>query len=739
MEQLENRLLMSAAIEPIDGVGNNIANPTWGSTGADLIRLAPAAYADGIDAPSLPGDLSAREISNILNNQADPSDPSQDLTTVDLNSLSDFGYAFGQFMDHDLDNTPDGGASLPIEVAPGDPIGPDALPFTRSITDPATGTSTSNPAQQVTEVTSYFDLSQIYGSTQDVADALRTFQGGLLKTSPGNMLPYDNSTYFTPAQIAALNMANDSQALPESELFAAGDVRANENIELTALETLFVRNHNLIAGQLQQQHPGWTDEQIYQEARKINIAEYQDIIYNEWIPAVLGSTALSAYTGYNPNVNATISNEFSTVAYRFGHSLVSGDIARDNNSGQSAADPISLAFDFFDPNLLNPNGVVDPLTGLVSTDIGAILKGEADGNGQAMDTMAIGDIRNLLFGNGIPGGQDLIALDVQRGRDHGIPDYNTLRVALGLPAVTSFSQITSNVQVQEELEAAYPGGVDTIDAFEGGLAEDHVKGSDVGPLFQAIMVDQFTRLRDGDRFFYLNETWNRSELNIFQQGNTLAKIIEANTNITNLQSDVFYFKASISGAVFAAGSRPGCQTNGVSGITVELEDTDGDILATTSTDSHGKYSFNQLSGYSGKTEVAVGLAVTGKYKIVLVLPSGMTQTSPSPKSIEITRGDTNATGVNFSVAYSKTSGSGNQTGCNPGQNGKHDGRDCHGQEIIGCHTDSKGENSHGNPNRSGSWGENFRKLLASISCRHNAALWLLSAKRDAQRRGYFRR
>ncbi len=92
----------------------------------------------------------------------------------------------------------------------GDPIGPDPLPFTRSLTDPATGTSTSNPAQQVTTVTSYFDLSQVYGSTQAVADALRTFSGGQLKTSPGNMLPYDNTTYFTAAQIAALNMANDS-------------------------------------------------------------------------------------------------------------------------------------------------------------------------------------------------------------------------------------------------------------------------------------------------------------------------------------------------------------------------------------------------------------------------------------------------------------------------------------------------------------------------------------------------
>ena len=71
--------------------------------------------------------------------------------------------------------------------------------------------------------------------------------------------------------------------MPTSELFATGDIRGNENVELTALQTLFLRNHNLIASELGKEHPTWNDEQLYQEARKINIAEYQSIIYNEWI------------------------------------------------------------------------------------------------------------------------------------------------------------------------------------------------------------------------------------------------------------------------------------------------------------------------------------------------------------------------------------------------------------------------------------------------------------------------
>jgi hypothetical protein len=556
-------------------------------------------------------------------------------------------------MDHDMDLTPDGGASFPIPVAAGDPIGPNPLSFTRSQYDPSTGTSTGNPRQQVNAVTSYLDLSQVYGSSQVVADALRTHTGGLLKTSPGNLLPYDNSTYFTPAQIAALNMQNASGAVPTSSLFAAGDVRANENLELTAMQTLFMRNHNRIATLLQKEHPGWSDEQLYQEARKLNIAEYQSIIYTEWIPAVVGPNALLAYKGYNSSINAGIATEFSTVAFRFGHSLLSSNIERQGNNGLDITDvspsgsSIPLAEDFFDPNLLSANGAVDPLTGHTSSSIDAVLKGDADGDSQAMDLLAIRDVRNLLFGNGGQGGQDLIARDIQRARDDGIGTYNQVRVAYGLPTVTSFAQITSDVTVQKELQQAY-GSVDNIDPFEGGLAEDHVKGSDVGPLFQRIMVDQFTRLRDGDRFFYLNESFSPDELRILQQGNTLTKVIEANTGVSNLQSDAFLFKASISGTAFADRSgngRPGSSPQGLAGVTVQLKDGSGNVLATTMTDGKGHYSFDQQAG----------LSATGNYTVSLVVPSGYTQSSANPATILISRGDTNVSGVNFVLTPSRQS------------------------------------------------------------------------------------
>ncbi len=668
LEPLELRCLLSVSgYRPIAEVGNNVANPNWGTAGTDLVRLTPAAYGNGYNSPSLAQDQSARAISNILNNQAAAADPSQDVATVNQQSLSDFVYSFGQFMDHDMDLTQDNGASYPISVAPGDPIGgPDdtSLAFNLSQTDPATGTGPGNPAQDVNSITSYLDLSQVYGSDLATDNALRTFVGGQMKTSPGGLPPLDNTDYFTPAQLAVINasvggMGDDGPA-PLSDLYVTGDSRGNENIELTALQALFLDNHNRIAAQLQKLNPTWSDEQLFQEARKINIAEYQSIVYNEWIPDVLGAKALPAYTGYNSHVDAAIANEFSTVAFRFGHSLLSGEVERQGNDGQAVAAAVPLAEDFFDPYILNGEGqpaTTDPLTGLTTTDIGAVLKGDADGDAQAEDPQVINEVRDELFNEVVPGvgyGQDLIALDVERGRVNGIGSYNQVRAALGLKPVTSFAQITSNVQVQKELQEAY-GNVNNVDAFEGGLAEDPVPGSDVGPLFQTIMVNQFERLRDGDRYFYLNESWTPQELAIFDQGNTLTKVIEANTGITNLQPDVFIFQASISGAVSMSMNNPlghGTMSASLSGVKVELLDTAGDVLASAVTNSRGQYTFNELSRPAANPENSSGTSGTGYYQVVLALPSWLDQTSQNPTPILISRGGVNVTGVNFTVDIS---------------------------------------------------------------------------------------
>jgi hypothetical protein len=667
LEFLEPRCLLSQGFRTIDGSGNNVDHPDWGMAGIDLLRTSPVAYADGISAPSTPNTLSARQISNDLNNQSDPIFSGLDnLGGPQSRSLSDFAYVWGQFTDHDLDLTPtQSGPGAETFDIPADPTRPDdrmgVEPFTRSVFDPKTGTSTDNPRRQINVNTSFQDLSQVYGSTDFVADALRTHAGGQLKTSPGDLLPFNDTTYFTAEQLAALNMANDAHQVPDSQLFVAGDVRANENVELTALHILFLRNHNRLATQLQSRHPRWTDEHLYQEARKLNIAESEIVTYTEFLPAIFGSNPLPEYTGYHSDVNPAIATEFSTVGFRFGHSLLSNTVGRNENDGTNIEDVnphgagVNLLEDFFRPDLINPdgvtvnlvdrNGMADPHT---SSNVDAIVKADADNAANEMDLLLIDEIRNGLFSIPFAPGTDLAARDVQRTRDHGIGTYNQVRVAYGLPPATTFAMISSDPDAQAALQDTY-GTPDQVDPFEGMLAEDHIPGTDTGPTERAIVLDQFQRLRDGDRFFYLNEQFTLEELALIRQGNSLAKVIKNNTDITNLQGNVFFFRENISGSVFFDPDGDGVRQAdepGIPGVTVNLVDDSGMTVASAVTDVTGRYDFTDRTG----------IPRTGNFTLEIVMPpeyaQNETQVEHNPGEIHLSRGGLNLTNQNFALLLS---------------------------------------------------------------------------------------
>src|SRR4029077_13002848 len=118
-----------------------------------------------------------------------------------------------------------------------------------------------------------------------------------------------------------------------SSLFVAGDTRVNEQVGITATQTLLMREHNRQATLLSRANPGWSDEQLYQTARKITSAEMSAITYNEFLPALLGSGAMPAYSGYNAGVTPSISNAFAAVALRVGHSMLDDDIERVGANG----------------------------------------------------------------------------------------------------------------------------------------------------------------------------------------------------------------------------------------------------------------------------------------------------------------------------------------------------------------------------------------------------------------------
>src|SRR5262249_33572079 len=183
-------------------------------------------------------------------------------------------------------------------------------------------------------------------------------------------------------------------------------------------------------------------------------------------------------------------------------------------------DEIPLSQAFFNPPELEQQG------------ISPILKYLASDPSSEIDNSITDPVRNFLFGPPGAGGFDLAARNIQRGRDHGIANYNAVRVAYGLPAVTSFGQISSNPVIQAKLQQLYQN-VDNIDLWVGALAEDHVSGSSTGALVRAGLVDQFRRLRDGDRFFYKNPNaplpFSSSDISFLENNRTLADLIRLDT------------------------------------------------------------------------------------------------------------------------------------------------------------------------------------------------------------------
>lgn len=510
-----------------DGSGNNIANPTWGMAGTNQSRGPSGAhYTDGIGGMIDRGN--PRAISNLVSAQTPAG-------LGNSRNLSSWVWQWGQFLDHDLalvdDFTNDhADIAIPTGDTTFDPMGTGTavMPFTRSVHTGGVGT----PRQQQDIDTNYLDASMVYGSDAARADALRSHSGGRLATSAGNFLPFNTAGLVNAEPTGGTNT--------DPNFFVAGDIRANEQTGLTTIHTIFMREHNRIADQVSAANPGMSDEAIYQKARHLVGAEIQAITYNEWLPTLLGGNGLGSYGGYNPNTDATMNTAFSGAAFRIGHTLLNDQLPRFNADGTAfAGGSLNLFQQFFNPFVVTDPGSLD-----------AIVRGFARQQANEIDTQTIDGVRNLLFGG--TDGRDLIAVNIQRARDHGLPDYNTLRQDYGLVPVTGFDQITSDPALQAALMAAF-GNVGNIDPWIGLFAEDHLPGASVGETEAAIFNDQFGRLRDGDRFFYLNDgTLTQDEL-AYLSGLRLSDVLRAVTGASDVQDNVF-FAVPAPGGVLAFGA-----------------------------------------------------------------------------------------------------------------------------------------------------------------------------------------
>ena len=503
-----------------NGTKNNRADEMMGSTEQQLIRLVENDYGDGISALAGASRPSARAVSNAISAQSE--------SILNEQNASDFVWQWGQFVDHDftLSDGADPAESANINVPNGDPYfdptstGTQTISLNRTIYDTQTGTSVENPRQQINEITSWIDGSNVYGSDLERAHALRTNDGtGQLKTSQGNLLPFNEE-----------GLANAGGS--SGELFLAGDVRANEQVGLTVMHTLFMREHNWQARRIKNQNPNLSGEEIYQRARQIVGAEIQAITYYEYLPALLGRNAMPRYRRYDDSIDASIANEFSNAIFRYGHSALSPTLKRIDAQGNTIeAGDVSLRNGFFAPQRIIDEGGIDPF-----------LRGLASQVSQKVDNYIIDDVRNFLFGPPGSGGFDLASLNIQRGRDHGLASYNDVREAYGLGRASSFSDVTSDLVKQVALASVY-ATVDEIDLWVGGLSEDASNESMVGELISTVIIEQFEALRDGDRFWYEN-TMNSDQQRSIREIK-LSDIIRRNTSIRNeISNDVFHVRES---------------------------------------------------------------------------------------------------------------------------------------------------------------------------------------------------
>jgi hypothetical protein len=444
--------------------------------------------------------------------------------------LSDYIWTWGQFLDHDFSLTEGSAESAPIQIPAGDPFfdpqgtGTQVMPFRRGLFDPTSGITT--PRQPINEITGFIDGSNVYGSDETRAKWLRSSRGRLKVTpSPvGDLLPFNDGTMP--------NAGSPEKPNVSTSLFVAGDVRVNEQPTLACMHTIFVREHNRLADIIARRWPELSDEEIYQRARRIVVGEIQHVTYAEFVPALLGEHALRRYSGYDPTVNPGLKAVFSGAAYRLGHTLLSPAIQRLGADGRPiAAGALSLRDSFFN--------ATPPM--LMSEGVEPFLRGLAAQRSQELDDKIIDDVRNFLFGAPGHGGLDLVSLNIQRGRDLGLPDFNTVRADYRLRRKKTFDEITSNHETAASLASLY-GDVDNIDTFVGFLVEDDVPNGIVGETLQAVLVDQFSRSRAGDRFWY-QATLNDEDSEIVRRSR-LSEIIHRNTTATDLPRDAFFVSGS---------------------------------------------------------------------------------------------------------------------------------------------------------------------------------------------------
>ncbi|KAK7496685.1 hypothetical protein BaRGS_00012092 [Batillaria attramentaria] len=439
-------------------------------------------------------------------------------------------------------------ACFPIPIPPGDHHFKDCMEFTRSESVHLTDGTLVLPRLRDNAITSFLDASFLYGSDRMKALELRTEEGAgaFLKTSifKGKVrLPEGDP----------MDCINDR---PGDYCPLCGDARCGEQPGLTAIHTVYVKEHNrqvkrlvraLLADAEGHNRPedikdvevdsfiekadNHTKELLYQVTRKIVGAVWQNMMFSEYIPLIIGPRFMDKYylwpgrrVKYNPRVNPSMTEEFSGAAYRYGHTLI--------NDMMFTGEMHRLK-DLFGVSYHTLDNYEKIVLGLVGLD--TMVKSES------FDSNIATSIVDHLFEND-PGhavGFDLMALNIQRGRDHGLPPFNKLRKFFRWRPFRYFAQFGD---CGRSLRKVYRHP-DDVDLFTGGVCEKSVPDGVVGTVFAEIIGRQMYELKYGDLYYFETESkffgFTNAQLGSLRQ-ERLSKVLCENADIEAIQWNPFY-------------------------------------------------------------------------------------------------------------------------------------------------------------------------------------------------------
>lgn len=356
------------------------------------------------------------------------------------------------------------------------------------------GDTDKRPSYQNAE-THWWDGSQLYGSNAGVQRRVRSFMDGKLIIGADGLLPVD----------------------PESGADITG-VNANWWVGLSMLHTLFTMEHNAICDRLKQDHPGWSDEELFLHARLVNAAVMAKIHTVEWTCGILA----------HPTVQEGMRQNWERI--------------RKSKQEHHAA-PFSMTEEFVSVYRMHPL-MPDDFVFRSMADGKVILKRtlETVANRHSREVMTQVPLLDLFYSFGVahPGAitlhnypnhlrslklngevkMDLAAVDILRDRERGVPRYNRFRELVGLNRIEKFEDLSDNKDWCEEIRHVYGYDIDAVDAMVGMFAEPLIEGFGFSETAFRIFLLMASRRLQSDRFFttdYNEATYTRAGLDWIEQ------------------------------------------------------------------------------------------------------------------------------------------------------------------------------------------------------------------------------